>query len=311
MKIQLPSLTDYRIGFINKGVNIPLPTVPFISGGLLSKLPPLNSARSGWPWTEETDTAVYSDNLYWPKITIVTPSFNQGPFLEETIRSVLLQNYPNLEYIIIDGGSTDNTKEVIEKYAPWISYWRSEKDNGQGHAINLGFSIASGTHYGWINSDDYYLKNVFHSVMTSFFRTKADFIYGFGLNYHLKDGKFELVKLLPHIDYFIKIPTLIQPSTFWSASIHKPIWEELHCSLDYELWLRLVKGKKRHLLRQPLSVAYVHEDAKTFDLKMKEKWQEDHIRIWSDEAHGRVNEWKKIVFLHRVRVKLFKLFNCI
>lgn len=311
MKIELPSLADYRTGFINEGVTIPLPTVPFISGGLLSELPSLNSDRTGWPWTEETNPEVYSNKLYWPKLTIVTPSYNQGPFLEETIRSVLLQNYPNLEYIIIDGGSTDNTRDVIEKYAQWISYWQSKKDNGQGQAINMGFSIASGIHHAWINSDDYYLKNVFHTVVTSFLKSKADFIYGFGLNYHLKDGKFELVKMLPHKDYFIKIPTLIQPSTFWTASIHKPIWEELHCSLDFELWLRLIRGNKKHLLREPLSVANVHEDAKTFDPKMKEKWQEDHIKIWSEEAHGRVHEWKKIVFLHRVRVKLYKLLNYI
>src|SRR5262245_21348824 len=101
------------------------------------------SNRIGWPWDEEI---VPHPELHGelPRISIVTPSYNQGEFIEETIRSVLLQNYPRLEYVVIDGGSTDNSVEVIKKYADQISFWVSEKDRGQSHAINKGLARCTG-----------------------------------------------------------------------------------------------------------------------------------------------------------------------
>ncbi|MGB5971795.1 MAG: glycosyltransferase, partial [Nodosilinea sp.] len=104
------------------------------------------------------------DGSEWPRVSIVTPSYNQGQFLEETIRSVLLQRYPNLEYIVIDGGSTDNSAEIIEKYQSCITYWVSEKDNGQAHAINKGLKISTGSILGWINSDDLYVKGTLRKI---------------------------------------------------------------------------------------------------------------------------------------------------
>src|SRR5437763_13110939 len=99
----------------------------------LKELPSPRGNRTGWPWMQEIQQLPerMADGKPWPKISIVTPSFNQGEFIEETIRSVLLQGYLNLEYIIIDGESTDSSVEVIKKYEPWLTYWVSEKDNGQ------------------------------------------------------------------------------------------------------------------------------------------------------------------------------------
>ena len=309
--MKLPDIKVYRSNFEEQGLVLPLPVIPGHKDGLLDVLPTPPTGKTGWPWTEQTDAGLYNDGTFWPKLTIVTPSYNQGTFIEETIRSILLQNYPNLEYIVIDGGSSDQTVEILKKYSPWISYWRSEKDRGQGHAINLGFSLAAGDYYAWINSDDYYLAKVFHRIARTFINTRVKFIYGYGLSYQVSKNQFDLVKVLPFWDFFIKIPSLLQPSTFWAAYINQPIWEVLNCSLDFELWLRLVKGQKRKLIKEPLSVAHMHLDSKTMDPGMKQKWEADHLNIWSDEGHGQVYEWKRIMFLNRVRMKLYKLLNWI
>ncbi len=128
---------------------------------MVTRLPPPPPGKTGWPWTEESEhlSSLQSNGNPWPRISIVTPSFNQGQFIEETIRSILLQNYPNLEYIIIDGKSTDNSVDIIRKYEPWITYWISEPDNGQSQAINKGFNKCTGELVNWICSDDMLCKN--------------------------------------------------------------------------------------------------------------------------------------------------------
>jgi glycosyltransferase involved in cell wall biosynthesis len=123
----------------------------------LEQITPQQTGKKGWPWSIESPqlAPLMNDGRAWPKISIVTPSFNQGEFLEETIRSILLQGYPNLEYIIIDGGSKDNSVEIIKKYERWLKYWISEEDTGQANAINKGLKHCSGDLFNWINSDDY------------------------------------------------------------------------------------------------------------------------------------------------------------
>ncbi|TVR99358.1 MAG: glycosyltransferase [Rhodospirillales bacterium] len=122
----------------------------------LAELPPPPPGRTGWPWTEGCPPLpeTMPDGAPWPRISIVTPSYNQGAYIEETLRSILLQGYPDLEYIVIDGGSTDGAVAVIERYAPWLNHWRSEPDDGQAHAINKGLALCTGDIFQFINSDD-------------------------------------------------------------------------------------------------------------------------------------------------------------
>ncbi|MET4083626.1 glycosyltransferase involved in cell wall biosynthesis [Pedobacter sp. UYP30] len=308
MNITLPDLKHYKASFQKKGLLLPLPIVEFKQDGLIKYLPEVD--KNGWPWNEETNPAIYNEKINWPKITIITPSYNQSNFIEQTIRSVLLQNYPNLEYIIIDGGSTDHTKEILERYSPWISYWQSEKDGGQGNAINQGFSIASGDYYAWINSDDYYLPKTLKKVVEKFEHTQARFVYGYAREFLVKQNCFKkLNKTIRLLDYTLRLPTLPQPSCFWANDIHQPIWEDLSCSLDYELWLRIVKGNKKTQIKEVLSVANIHDDAKTSDPKMKEAWHNDHLLICNKNAHGPVHNWKTINLVHRVRLKINQLFE--
>ncbi len=192
--IQLPNLEEYHQELLASGIKFPLATVPYSKTGLLAELPPPPADKTGWPWTEETDPTIYADQTDLPKITIVTPSYNQGQFIEETIRSVLLQNYPNLEYIILDAASNDESVAIIKKYARWISYWKSEPDRGQSHAINQGLSIASGKYWQWINSDDRYFPNVLYQVSQTLTQSGKDTLYG-GVYESTDDGEIEYSRI--------------------------------------------------------------------------------------------------------------------
>ena len=112
------------------------------------------------------------------KITVITPSYNQASFIEQTIRSVISQEYSNLEYIIFDAESNDGTQNIIEKYSDFISYYRSEKDSGPAEALNKGFNISSGDIICWLNSDDYFEKNTLKTVSALFSCRETDFLYG-------------------------------------------------------------------------------------------------------------------------------------
>ena len=158
----------------------------------LAELPLPPPEKTGWPWTVETPPVppVRPDGSAWPRISIVTPSYNQGQFIEETIRSVLLQGYPDLEYMIIDGGSTDQSVEIIRKYEPWLTYWVSERDRGQAHAINKGLEHCNGRVFNWINSDDYLTPKSL-SVVGNHFSLSTDIVSGSVLNFG--EGRDELV----------------------------------------------------------------------------------------------------------------------
>lgn len=188
-----------------------------------------------------------------PKISIVTPSYNQGIFLEETIQSVLNQDYSNLEYIIIDGGSTDNSIDIITKYQHRLAYWESNKDRGFGHAINKGFSRASGDIFCWLNSDDLLLPDALR-LIGNYFCSYSNVGLVFG-NRHIIDAKSALRRKR---DYFFYFPgqfkygkTLPQECTFWRREVHEQVGgldENLKFAIDFDLWCRISKvATVRHI----------------------------------------------------------------
>lgn len=274
---QLPDLTAYRREFAATGVSLPLREVPCPVAGLLASLPPPPPGRTGWPWTVQTAPAG-PPATSWPKITIVTPSFQQGDFIEETLRSVLLQNYPRLEFIIIDGGSKDQTPAVIERYRPWLSFARIARDRGQSHAINLGFSLASGDIFAWLNSDDFLLPGALRRVAEAW-RRGAEFIYGDGLEIEEATGRLAHAPAGLAGGRYVKFPAIVHShAAFWSAKRNLPVWEEQHCAMDYELWIRLLPGLRPRHIRWPLAAARRHDASKTHSGKLGQQWAEDSRR---------------------------------
>lgn len=147
--------------------------------------------RTGWPWTQETLPlpATRSDGTPWPRISIVTPSYNQGQYIEETIRSVLLQGYPDLEYMVMDGDSRDETRAVLENYARWMTYCGVERDRGQADAVNKGLRRASGRIFNWINSDDILLPGALGHIGAKFDPVQRAIIAGNVINYGVEAGE--------------------------------------------------------------------------------------------------------------------------
>ncbi len=222
----------------------------------LDVLPKPPAHKTGWPWTEESDGVRHSlpTTNTWPKITIVTPSFNQGHFLEETIRSVLLQGYPNLEYIVIDGGSTDDSAAVIKKYEPWLTYWTSEKDRGQAHALNKGFARASGEVHAWLNSDDLYFKNTLMTIAEKYLKSyKPTFWTVCGVEYFDEETKTSTIDFQKPWysvnDWILGAAQLHQQGAFWSSAITSSagsMREEMHYGFDKEFFTRLISMGLRY-----------------------------------------------------------------
>ncbi|OIO18382.1 hypothetical protein AUJ29_00110 [Candidatus Kuenenbacteria bacterium CG1_02_38_13] len=208
-----------------------------------------------------------------PKISIITPSYNQGKFIEQTIQSVLTQNYPNLEYIVMDGGSTDNTVDILKKYERKLK-WFSEKDKGQSDAINKGLRMATGAIVTWLNSDDYYLPGTLQKV-SNYYAEHADAFWVTG-DYEIVDesGKQihsfvriykKFLRSLPFRNTLYIANYINQPSTFWKRSLLKKtgfVNENYHLCMDYDLWLRIYKNNPLHTIFSPLSAFRIHSDSK-------------------------------------------------
>ncbi len=222
-----------------------------------------------------------------PKISIITPSYNQGQFIEETILSVINQNYPDLEYIIIDGGSTDNTLDIIKKYEKYITYWISEPDSGQSDAINKGLKIASGEIVNWLNSDDYYEPNILTKVAKEFENNNINIVSGRGRLFQLNQtvGYTKGVDIYPYnLAKTIGWLRMDQPETFYRSSAIKKMGH-LNTSLNYlmdrDWWLKylLIYGVNGISSISDVLVNFrLHEDSKT--ISQKEGFDIDHHSLF-------------------------------
>lgn len=249
-----------------------------MTGIALSDLPPPPPGRSGWPWTEGSARSASSqpDGSPWPRITIVTPSYNQGSFLEETIRSVLLQGYANLEFIVVDGASSDASVAIIRKYEPWLTFWVSEKDRGQTHAINKGLTRATGEIFAYLNSDDLFVPGALAAIGDAFIRHPlADVIYGKcvyiaedGRELETRQARFEgLDDYLPVWRRIGRRENLTQPEVFCRLSALRRVGEfreDLRFVMDYEMWIRMLRaGSVFHPIDRRLAKFRVYRDQKS------------------------------------------------
>jgi glycosyltransferase involved in cell wall biosynthesis len=185
------------------------------------------------------------DGRAWPKITIVTPAYNQAQFLEETMRSVLMQGYPNLEYTVINDGSTDNTVDVIRRYERWLTHWTTQQNGGQASAINHGMALATGDILGWLNSDDLLLPRALErAALARMRKPETKVTCGFRQVIDVESRVVEdWVSPLPKNDALMRSCFVAQETVFWNREVSEhvgPLENHWRVVLDYEYWHRIM-----------------------------------------------------------------------
>jgi glycosyltransferase involved in cell wall biosynthesis len=250
-----------------------------------------------------------------PLVSIVTPSYNQAPFLEFTIRSVLEQDYPNIEYILIDGGSTDGSVDIIHRYADRFAWWVSEKDRGQTDAINKGFARAKGDILAWLNSDDTYENNaVSEAVKFLQGQPKVGLVYG-DANFIDENGR--VIGRFPaaQTSYkrlrrgYVHIP---QQASFWRADLWRtvgPLDPSFYFAMDYDLWVRLAAQASIQYVPQLWANFRLHTQGKTItsDDRCWPEMLKVHYRdggAWFSTIQAKYYLRKAIGPLWRLRMKL-------
>lgn len=246
----------------------------------LSNLPAPPPEKSGWPWTEEPDILplVMPNGKLWPRVSLVVPSFNQGRFIEETLRGILLQGYSNLECIVIDGGSTDETLDVIRKYEAWLFSWKSEPDRGQSHAINKGIEICSGKYFNWNNADDVLTKNSLKEcVLALETNQNAGSVTGYTLtidefsnvlscndNHPILKGSKGFLHNVQ--DCITHLKCGCQPGGLMNLDLVKQVGgidETIHYSMDNDLQLRMMIHRPCYHIDYPVIMFRKHPTSKT------------------------------------------------
>jgi glycosyltransferase involved in cell wall biosynthesis len=268
--------------------------------------------------------------MTFPKISIVTPSYNQGEFLEETILSVLGQNYPNLEYIIIDGGSTDNSIDIIKKYENQLSYWESNKDNGVYDAVQKGFAKSTGEIMAWINSDDMYHPKSFLTIAEVFNNfPEIHWLQGnpSGFDELGRNVALRPLRLWSRYNYYLNdFEYIQQESTFWRRSL----WEQagsafnptLKYAADLDLWLRFFRYERLYVT-EALLAGFRFRRSNQLSLDNREAYLKealfciDHEELDENTKNrlAAIRKWKNILsFLNhfeigRIKLKYYNLFD--
>jgi glycosyltransferase involved in cell wall biosynthesis len=275
-------------------------------------LPPPPAGRTGWPWTENPSAGLVHqvDGAGFPHVSIVTPSFNQGAYLEETIRSVLLQGYPNLEYHIVDGGSTDESIAIIRKYEPWLTSWVSERDRGQSDAINKGFGRSHGEIFNWLCSDDLLEPGALHRVAQAFIETPAsDVVVGDCFCRYEQDSSRNGVRAsdVARLERSPFLAAIWQPSTFFKRHLiarGKLVREDLHFCMDRELWCYLhQRGARWKHVPHSLSVNRFTGANKSVTGKQKIIAEIDILYRGFVNDHVPLTYWLREVWLPLVRIQ--------
>src|SRR5829696_2273801 len=237
----------------------------------------------------ESGSLLSRGSILRPKLTIITPCWNHGRGIERTIRSVLDQGYENLEYIVVDGGSTDGSVSVIERYADRLAWWVSEPDRGQTHALNKGLRRATGEWVAYINSDDHYLPGAFDAAASAFESTGAPWVVG---TCRYVDGEGKLIALwIPELPRGSRHWWMLGPwgvpqaATFWRRDLigrFGPFREDMHYVFDTEYGLRLAfSGVLPVIIDAELATRVIHPEAKSWDLRPFEREQRRFVDLYA------------------------------